>query len=231
MPSFPDRPSWVSSVRQRSTKPLSVNSSAIAFTVLRSRASHGGQETDDRREQCGGVQGVRLVTLRQHAPVADTVGDDVRADLRSGTAPFRGQLPIPPVSRQPCGAVERHPAHQFGRHTVLRLTARFPNLLVGFVPGPRCALGVRYHDPPQPPRQPLTSAGVQQNRVRYGTEHVIPPLAVCRVVDPHRCGSHNPRDPPGTTPTALSGGRERAAAGTGADHDDVAVLIVTTEAP
>ena len=43
VPSLPDRPSSVSSVRYRSTNPFSVSSSAIASTLARRRSSPAGK--------------------------------------------------------------------------------------------------------------------------------------------------------------------------------------------
>ena len=50
----------------------------------------------------------------------------------------------------------------------------------------RCrALGLRLHDRPQPPRQPLAAAGVQQDRVQRRAEDVVLALVEGAVADPH----------------------------------------------
>ena len=81
-------------------------------------------------------------------------------------------------------AVERHPAHQLRRDIVLRLAARLPDPLVGLTPHARRALGLALDDRPQPPRQPLAAARVQQHRVEHRAEHVVLALVEGAVADP-----------------------------------------------
>ena len=50
----------------------------------------------------------------------------------------------------------------------------------------RRALGLRLDDRPQPPRQPLAAAGVQQDRVESGAEDVVLALVEGAVADAHR---------------------------------------------
>ena len=94
VPSLPDSPSSVSSVRYRSTKPFSVRSSAIASTVLRIRSSVPGRNPNMRGEQRRGVQGIGLVVLAQHAPVAHAVREDVGLDLVGASRPRRRELGV-----------------------------------------------------------------------------------------------------------------------------------------
>ena len=61
-------------------------------------------------------------------------------------------------------AVQRDPAHELGRHVVLRRAARLPDPLVGLAPDARRALRLGLHERPQPPRQPLAAPGVEQDR-------------------------------------------------------------------
>ena len=84
------------------------------------------------------------------------------------------------------GPVERDPAHQLRRDVVLRLAARLPDPLVGLAPDLRRALGLRLDDRPQPPRQPLAAARVEQDRVEHRAEDVVLALVEGAVADPHR---------------------------------------------
>ena len=72
---------------------------------------------------------------------------------------------------------------------MLGLAAGLPDALVGFAPHLGGALGLRLDDRPQPPRQPLAAAGVQQDRVQDGAEHVVLALVERSVADPHRSGT------------------------------------------
>ena len=97
-----------------------------------------GQEAEERRQQRRGVERVGRVVLAQHAAVVDAVLEDVGLDLlgrrRPRAAPGRRRRAI---LGQLGGAVERHPAHELGRHVVLRLAARLPDALVGLAPDAR----------------------------------------------------------------------------------------------
>ena len=83
-------------------------------------------------------------------------------------------------------AVHRDPAHELRRHVVLGLAAGLPDPLVGLAPHARGSLGLRLDDRPQAPRQPLAAAGVQQDRVQRGAEHVVLALVEGAVADTHR---------------------------------------------
>ncbi len=69
---------------------------------------------------------------------------------------------------------------------MLGLAARLPDALVGLAPDLGRAFGLRLHDRPQPPRQPLAAAGVQQDRVQRRAEDVVLALVEGAVADPHR---------------------------------------------
>ena len=72
---------------------------------------------------------------------------------------------------------------------MLRLAARLPDPLVGLPPDARGALGLRLDDRPEPPRQPLAPARVEQDRVEHGAEDVVLALVEGAVADPHRAGA------------------------------------------
>ena len=69
---------------------------------------------------------------------------------------------------------------------MLRLAARLPDPLVGLAPDARRALRLRLDDRPQPPREPLAAARVQQDRVQRGAVDVVLALVERAVADPHR---------------------------------------------
>ena len=68
---------------------------------------------------------------------------------------------------------------------MLRRPAGLPDPLVGLAPDLRGALGLRLDDRPQPLRQPLALAGVEQDRVEHRAEDVVLALVVGAVADPH----------------------------------------------
>ena len=72
---------------------------------------------------------------------------------------------------------------------MLRFAARFPDPLVRLLPDRLGALGLRVDQRPQPPRQALTAAGVQQHRVKRGAEHVVLALVKRAVADPDRAST------------------------------------------
>ena len=100
--------------------------------------------------------------------------------------PRRLQLRVAADLGQLGGAVQRDPAHELRRDVVLGLAARLPDALVGLLPDLRRALGLRLDDRPQPPRQALAAAGVQQDRVQHRAEDVVLALVEGAVADPHR---------------------------------------------
>ena len=69
---------------------------------------------------------------------------------------------------------------------MLRLAAGLPDALVGLAPDLRRALGLRLDDRPEPPRQPLRVARVEQDRVEHRAEDVVLALVEGAVADPHR---------------------------------------------
>ena len=69
---------------------------------------------------------------------------------------------------------------------MLRGAAGLPDPLVGVAPDLRRAVGLRLDDRPQPPGQPLASAGVQQDGVEDGAEDVVLALVEGAVADAHR---------------------------------------------
>ena len=64
-----------------------------------------------------------------------------------------------------------------------RLAARLPDALVRLTPHCCGALGLRLHERPQAPRNPLAAAAVQQDGVEGGTEDVVLPLVEGAVAD------------------------------------------------
>ena len=72
---------------------------------------------------------------------------------------------------------------------MLRLAARLPDALIGFPPHRLGALGLVLDQGPQPPWQPLASAGVQQHRVERRAEHVVLALVERAVADPNRASA------------------------------------------
>ena len=69
---------------------------------------------------------------------------------------------------------------------MLGLAARLPDALVGLAPDVGRTFGLRLHDRPQPPRQALAAAGVQQDRVQRRAVDVVLALVEGAVADPHR---------------------------------------------
>ena len=69
---------------------------------------------------------------------------------------------------------------------MLRLAAGLPDALVRLPPHLRRALRLSLDDRPEPPRQTLRLAGVQQDRVEHRAEDVVLPLVEGAVADPHR---------------------------------------------
>ena len=100
---------------------------------------------------------------------------------------------VPPLLLQLTGAAERgqlggpvesDPAHQLGRHVVLGLAASLPDALIGLPPDARRALGLRLDERPEPARQALAPAGVQEDGVEGGAEDVVLALIERPVADP-----------------------------------------------
>ena len=71
---------------------------------------------------------------------------------------------------------------------MLGLAAGLPDALIRALPDARGAVGVRSDDRPQPPRQPLATPRVEQDRVEDGTEDVVLALVERAVADPYRTG-------------------------------------------
>ena len=69
---------------------------------------------------------------------------------------------------------------------MLRRAARLPDPLVGLAPHLRRALRLGLDDRPQPARQPVAAAGVEQDRVEHRAEHVVLALVERAVADPDR---------------------------------------------
>ena len=69
---------------------------------------------------------------------------------------------------------------------MLRRAARLPDPLVGVLPDLRRAFGLRLDDRPEPARQPLAPARVEEERVEDGAEDVVLALVEGAVADPHR---------------------------------------------
>ena len=67
-----------------------------------------------------------------------------------------------------------------------RRAARLPDALVGLAPDADRALGLGLDDRPQPPREPLAAAGVQQDAVQHRAVDVVLALVEGAVADPHR---------------------------------------------
>src|SRR3954465_8054964 len=110
--------------------------------------------------------------LAQHA-VPHPMLEDVRFDLVRGYAPCVLALRIASNRGHLRGTVERNPAHQLRRHVMLRSPPRLPDPLVRLAPHRRGALSLGLHDRPQPPRETLAAARVQQNRVQDSAEYVV----------------------------------------------------------
>ena len=82
---------------------------------------HGGphprvvrrQESEQRHQQQGGVQGVAAVALGKHAPGVHAVGQDVGLDLVGHHSPLLGEALGTLKFGQFGTPVQRHPAHYF----------------------------------------------------------------------------------------------------------------------
>ncbi len=122
--------------------------------------------------------------LAEDTAVADPVLEDVRLDLLGGRAPRRLQLGIASNLGELGRAIHRDPAHELRRHVVLRRAARLPDALVGVLPDRRRTLGLRLDDRPQPAREPLAAAGMEEERVENGAVDVVLPLVEGAVADP-----------------------------------------------
>src|SRR5215472_10261670 len=92
------------------------------------------EEVEATCQQRRGVECVRLVVLAQHAPLADSVSEDLLPDLVRRCAPCRRRIWVASDLCQPARAVQGDPAHQFGGHVVLWLPAGLPDALVGVTP-------------------------------------------------------------------------------------------------
>ena len=71
---------------------------------------------------------------------------------------------------------------------MLRLAARLPDALVGLAPDAIAHSACACDERPQPPREALAAAGVQQDGVEDGAEDVVLALVEGAVADPHRAG-------------------------------------------
>ena len=71
---------------------------------------------------------------------------------------------------------------------MLRLPARLPDALVGVLPHLRRALRLGLDDRPEPPREALAAARVEQDGVEHRTEDVVLALVERAVPEPHRVG-------------------------------------------
>ena len=100
------------------------------------------QEPEDGCEKHRGVQRVSRVVLAEHAAITHPVGQDVGVDLVGDLAPGGGTLRVAAHVGELGGTVHRHPAHELGRHVVLRRPPRLPDSLVGLCPHLRGALGL-----------------------------------------------------------------------------------------
>ena len=72
---------------------------------------------------------------------------------------------------------------------MLRLAAGLPDPLVGIAPHLRRALRLGLDDRPQPPRQALAAARMEQDRVERRSEDVVLALVERAVAEPHRMGA------------------------------------------
>ena len=147
------------------------------------------QEPEYRCQKRRRIEGVALIVLAQHAALVHPALEDVRLDLGGGLRPGRGEVGVAADVRELRGAVERHPAHQLRRYVVPRLAARLPDALVGVLPDRRGALGLCLHERPQPPRDPLAAAAVQQDRVERRAVDVVLALVEGAVADAYGIGA------------------------------------------
>ena len=107
-------------------------------------------------------------------------------DLLRGCAPGLVQLGVAAVVGELGRAIHRDPAHELRGHVVLGRAARLPDPLVGLAPHLHRALRLGLDDRPQPARQPVAAARVEQDRVEHRAEHVVLALVERAVADPHR---------------------------------------------
>src|SRR5215467_11523304 len=104
------------------------------------------KELEAPRQQCRGVERVRLIVLAQHAAVTNAVREDVGPDLVRSRAPCRCLLRVASNLRQRARPVQGDPAHYLGGHVMLWLAASLPNALVGVAPDTAGALRLRLDD-------------------------------------------------------------------------------------
>ena len=102
--------------------------------------------------------------------------------------------PCPADLGQLGGPVQGDPAHQLGRHVVLRLAPRLPDALVRFTPDRDRAIGLRLNDRPQSAWEALAAPGVEEDRVEDRAEHVVLALVERAVADPHRASARIPTE-------------------------------------
>ena len=95
---------------------------------------------------------------------------------------------------------------------MLGLAAGLPDSLVGLPPDRAGAFGLRLHDRPQSPWQPVAASGVQQDGVQHRAEHVVLALVERPVADPHRSGT-------GVAGQVVAGGLGQVAPAVDAVHD------------
>ena len=81
------------------------------------------------------------------------------------------------------------------------------------------APGLRLDQPPQPSRQPLAAAAVQQDRVQHRAEDVVLPLVEGSVADPDRMGA-------GVAGQFVAGGLGEVAPAVDAVHDLQGAVLV-----
>ena len=148
-----------------------------------------GQEPEQGRQQQGRIQRVGLVVLAQDAPLADTVLEDVRADLIGDSLPVLLELRIAADLGQLRRAVERDPAHELRRDVVLRRAACLPDALVGLSPHTDRAFRLRLDDRPQPSGRRLLRRVCSRIESSAGAEDVVLPLVEGAVADAHRTGA------------------------------------------
>ena len=156
------------------------------MTVLWARSSSPVRNPRHRSEQRGGVEGVGGVVLAQHAAVADAIGEDVVADLVGGRPPGVAKVVVTAELGKPRRSVERHPAHQLRRDVVLRLAASLPDALIGLRPHAGGAWSLAPGRSATGSAAGACFAGVQEDRVEHGAEHVVLPLIEGTVADTNR---------------------------------------------
>src|SRR5499427_10603891 len=144
------------------------------------------EELEAPCQQRRGVECVRLVVLAQHAPLADAVCEDLLSDLVRSCAPCRRSLWVASHLRQLARAVQGDTAHQFGGHVVLRLAAGLPDALVGVAPDTGRTRRLRLDDRPEPARQTLVAAGVEQDRIEDSAKDVVLVLTEGGIADSNR---------------------------------------------